>query len=105
MACRRLPAPAPVIGRPRRRFNSVRMRAALAVRDVWNRLWARLGSPPADLHAAPPAQERLGRVLGVLSIAWIVLVGCWGITGLFPDGHFASSAAIGTAAANMWRLH
>jgi hypothetical protein len=82
------------------------MRAALAVRDVWNRLWAQLGAPPAhELPAAPPAQERLGRVLGILSVAWIFLVGCWGITGLFPDGHFASSAAIGTAAANMWRLH
>jgi hypothetical protein len=81
------------------------MRAALAARDVWNRLWARLGAPPADLPAAPAAQERLGRLLGIFSVAWIVLVGCWGITGLFPDGHFASSAAIGTAAANMWRLH
>lgn len=77
----------------------------MAARDVWNSLWERLGKPPVGLPPAPAAHERAGRLLGIISIAWIVLVGCWGVGGLFPDGHFASSAAIGTAAANMWRLH
>lgn len=57
------------------------------------------------MPAAPRLEERAGRLLGLAAIVWIALLGCWGISGTFPEGHYASAAAIGTAAANMWRLH
>jgi 4-amino-4-deoxy-L-arabinose transferase-like glycosyltransferase len=47
----------------------------------------------------------VGRIVGAAAVTFILLVGLWGIAGPFPEGHYASAAAIGTAAANMWRLH
>jgi hypothetical protein len=41
--------------------------------------------------------------LGALAVAIAIGVGCHGIAGLFPNGHFASTAAIGMAGQNMWQ--
>src|SRR5262249_17222258 len=46
--------------------------------------------------------ELTGMALGVLAVALAIGVGCHGIAGLFPNGHFASTAAIGMTAQNMW---
>jgi Dolichyl-phosphate-mannose-protein mannosyltransferase len=77
----------------------------LRLHVAWKSLWFRLGSAPAGMPSALPSHERAGRILGFLSVLWIALVGFWGIAGPFPEGHYASAAAIGTAGANMWRLH
>lgn len=75
------------------------------------RLWPLLA--PLKLWEVPAAasglpmrsrtEERVGAVLAGAAVAWIFLVAVWGINGLFPDGHFASTANIGTIGYNMNR--
>ena len=63
-----------------------------------------LGSWRARFAAATP-EERVGGALGALAVGIAFAVAAVGIGGPFPEGHFASSAAIGTGASNMWRWH
>ena len=48
---------------------------------------------------------RVGYALGAIAVAIAFLVSVRGIGGLFPDGHYASTSVIGTAAYNSWRWH
>jgi hypothetical protein len=52
-----------------------------------------------------PAADRVGAALAVAACALAFVVGSWGFLAPFPEGHYASDAAIGMAADNMWRLH
>ncbi len=58
----------------------------------------------ARVAAATP-EERVAGVLGALAVGIAFAVSAIGIGGPFPEGHYASSAAIGTGASNMWRWH
>ena len=49
--------------------------------------------------------QRVGTALGWLAVGIAFAVAVVGIGGPFPEGHYASSAAIGTGASNMWRWH
>ena len=51
--------------------------------------------------SATARAERVGRVMLAAAMIWMGLVAAWGIAGPFPDGHFAATANIGTAAWNM----
>ncbi|MEA2697836.1 MAG: hypothetical protein QOI66_2107, partial [Myxococcales bacterium] len=68
----------------------------------WTRARASCFRVDATLPAATPRQESWGRAIAATSTFWMLLVACWGINGFFPDGHFAATAGIGTAARNMW---
>ncbi len=46
---------------------------------------------------------RVGYGLGALAVLIAFLVSVCGIGGLFPDGHYAAAAVIGTAAFNTWK--
>jgi 4-amino-4-deoxy-L-arabinose transferase-like glycosyltransferase len=68
------------------------------------RFWE--GPAAADLYPEATARvERVGRVLLAAAMIWMGLVAFWGIAGPFPDGHFAATANIGTAAWNMLTYH
>jgi hypothetical protein len=67
------------------------------------RRWRR--AQGAGLPAATPFEARAGATLGALAVLWMLGVAAWGINGPFGDGHFASTAAIGAGADNMWRYH
>jgi hypothetical protein len=67
-------------------------------------LAARLRDLRARLAAAEPAAIA-GVALAALAVLLALGVALRGIAGPFPNGHFASSAAIGMAADNMWRWH
>jgi hypothetical protein len=56
-----------------------------------------------DRFRAAPWEARVGYAIGVSAVLIAFAVATSGINGPFPEGHFASSAAIGTAATNMWR--
>ena len=53
--------------------------------------------------AAATPDERAGTALGWAAVAIAFCVSALGIGGPFPEGHYASTAAIGTGATNMWR--
>ena len=55
--------------------------------------------------AAASREDRVGTALGLLAVGIAFAVAVIGIGGPFPEGHYASSAAIGTGASNMWRWH
>ena len=55
--------------------------------------------------AAASAEDRVGAALGLFAVGVAFAVAVIGIGGPFPEGHYASSAAIGTGASNMWRWH
>jgi len=55
--------------------------------------------------AAASAEDRVGTALGLFAVGVAFAVAVIGIGGPFPEGHYASSAAIGTGASNMWRWH
>jgi Dolichyl-phosphate-mannose-protein mannosyltransferase len=56
-----------------------------------------------DRFGAASWETRAGVAIGVAAVLIAFGVASCGMNGPFPEGHFASSAAIGTAAANMWR--
>jgi 4-amino-4-deoxy-L-arabinose transferase-like glycosyltransferase len=58
----------------------------------------------ARIAATAPA-DLAGTALGLVAVGIAFAVAVVGIGGPFPEGHYASSAAIGTGAANMWRWH
>src|SRR6266496_364487 len=58
----------------------------------------------ARIAGASP-EDRCGAALGLLAVGIAFAVAVIGIGGPFPEGHYASSAAIGTGASNMWRWH
>ena len=58
----------------------------------------------ARIAAASP-EDRVGTALGLLAVGIAFAVAVIGIGGPFPEGHYASTAAIGTGASNMWRWH
>ena len=47
--------------------------------------------------------DRVGCGLGLLAVLIAFAVSVWGIGGPFPDGHYASTSVIGTAAYNTYR--
>ncbi|HLK93293.1 MAG TPA: glycosyltransferase family 39 protein [Polyangia bacterium] len=49
--------------------------------------------------------ERVGAALGVAAVLIVFAVSVVGIGGPFPDGHYASTSVIGTAAYNSFRWH
>jgi Dolichyl-phosphate-mannose-protein mannosyltransferase len=63
-----------------------------ALLDDWRDRWAALA--PAD---------RAGYALGALAVLIAFAVSTCGIGGPFPDGHYASTSVIGTAAYNTYR--
>jgi hypothetical protein len=63
-----------------------------ALLDDWRARWAALS--PAD---------RTGCVLGAVAVLVAFAVSTCGIGGSFPDGHYASTSVIGTAAYNSFR--
>jgi hypothetical protein len=69
-----------------------------------SRLRDLLRASRARLAAADPA-ARAGTILAALSVLLAFGVALRGIAGPVPNGHFASIAAIGMAADNMWRWH
>jgi hypothetical protein len=56
-----------------------------------------------DRLGAATAETRVGYAIGAAAVLLAFAVSTCGMAGPFPEGHFASSAAIGTAGANMWR--
>ena len=62
----------------------------------WRASWG------TGLPAAPAMEEKVGRWVAAAAVVWMAAVAAWGINGRFGDGHFASSAAMGTAGDNMW---
>src|SRR4029078_8412123 len=55
--------------------------------------------------AAAAAEGRVGAAPGLCAVGVAFAVAVIGIGGPFPEGHYTSSAAIGTGASNMWRSH
>ena len=55
--------------------------------------------------ASASLAELTGAALGMLAVGLAFAVAVVGIGGPFPEGHYASSAAIGTGASNMWHWH
>ena len=53
--------------------------------------------------AAATPEDRVGTALAWLAVALSFGLAVLGIGGPFPEGHYASTAVIGTAATNMWR--
>jgi hypothetical protein len=54
---------------------------------------------------ASPSATKVGAWIARAATAWMFLVSCWGILGVFPDGHFAATANIGTAAWSILKFH
>jgi hypothetical protein len=50
-------------------------------------------------------EERVGAALGVAAVLIVFAASVCGIGGPFPDGHYASTSVIGTAAYNSFRWH
>lgn len=55
---------------------------------------------PALAH---PRVELAARVVAALATLWFAAAACWEMLGPLPAGHWASNAAIGIAAENMWK--
>ena len=49
--------------------------------------------------------DRVGIAIAIVACLIAFVVGSWGLFGPIGEGHYASDAAIGMAADNMWRLH
>jgi hypothetical protein len=67
-----------------------------------SRLRALLGDWRARWAALAPA-DQAGYAVGALAVLIAFAVSSCGIGGPFPDGHYASTSVIGTAAYNSWR--
>jgi Dolichyl-phosphate-mannose-protein mannosyltransferase len=63
----------------------------------------RLLSACGEWFGAATWETRVGYAIGAAAVLIAFAVSTCGIAGPFPEGHFASSAAIGNAALNMWR--
>ena len=62
----------------------------------WRKNWRQAG-------ATMTWDERVGVALGLLAVSIAFAVSACGIGGPFPDGHYASTSVIGTAAYNSYR--
>ena len=65
-------------------------------RKNWRKNWREAG-------ATMTWDERVGLALGLLAVSIAFAVSACGIGGPFPDGHYASTSVIGTAAYNSYR--
>jgi hypothetical protein len=62
-------------------------------------------SPPVPSRLRDDPRRLAGAILAAAAVLIAFVSGTIGINGVFPNGHFASTAAIGIAAENMWRWH
>jgi 4-amino-4-deoxy-L-arabinose transferase-like glycosyltransferase len=54
------------------------------------------------MNDADDAVTRLAKLVAAAGCVWFFLVACWGMFAIPQGGHFASSAAAGVMAENMW---
>jgi hypothetical protein len=52
--------------------------------------------------AADPRVERVARIVTIVACVFFAIAACWGMAAPFGSGHFASTAARGIIAENMW---
>jgi hypothetical protein len=52
--------------------------------------------------AADPRVERVARIVTIVACVFFAIAACWGMAAPFGSGHFASTAARGVVAENMW---
>jgi hypothetical protein len=52
--------------------------------------------------AADPRVERVARIVTIVACVFFAVAACWGMAAPFGSGHFASTAARGIVAENMW---
>jgi hypothetical protein len=80
------------------------IRATLIKGRSLSRIGDLVASWRARIAAATP-DVRAGTALGWAAVTIAFAVAALGIGGPFPEGHYASSAIIGTGGTNLWRWH